>query len=146
MPGDFGKSGLRQNRHDRAPNGSLGEGNRQQILRSLEQLVARGLEALEAWQPAPASLRRIARSLIRDGLEGQYRDYAAAEQAAMALQALAQTLQSLGALTPEALRGIDLQLQEILEVTDDDERYQPSGLLPSLRRIEARLVEKVEAE
>lgn len=125
---------------------SLGEGNRQQILRSLEQLVARGLEALEAWQPAPASLRRIARSLIRDGLEGQYRDYAAAEQAAMALQALAQTLQSLGALTPEALRGIDLQLQEILEVTDDDERYQPSGLLPSLRRIEARLVEKVEAE
>lgn len=119
---------------------SLGEGNRQKILDSLERFVSGGLEKFEAWEPEPVSLRRIAQSLIRDGLEGQYRDYAAAEQAVMALQAIAQNLQSLGTLTSEALEGVDRQLQKILELTDDDERYEPSALLPSLRRVEVLLL------
>ncbi|MEO7941018.1 MAG: multiheme c-type cytochrome [Burkholderiaceae bacterium] len=76
-------------------------------------------------------LRGMALALVDDGLAGAYPDYADAEQAAMALGSVVNTLHKLGQLksAPELNKG----LTSIREVLRDDEAYQPAQFQDRLR-------------
>jgi hypothetical protein len=118
---------------------SLGASNPAQAAAAAQRIVEDALPKLLSWQPTVDGTRSIAAGIVADGLSGQYRDYAAAEQAAMALQSLTATLHGLGSLDDAALEVADRDLQALLALTQDDERYTSASIAPLLRRIESRL-------
>lgn len=89
------------------------------------QLLARNGISLE-------NLRAMALALVDDGLAGAYPDYAGAEQAAMALGSIVNTLHRLGQLT--SARDLNQGLEQIRSVLRYDEAYKPAELQDRLRR------------
>jgi hypothetical protein len=68
-------------------------------------------------------VRAIAASLVREAAEGHYRDYAGAEQAAMAASGLMSWLARRGAIGN--VREANAALDRVYETLRDDERYRP---------------------
>ncbi len=126
--------------------------------RRLRRVVERGLDAVENWTPDVASVRRIARSLTQDGIQGQYRDYAEAEQTWLVLVSLVETLAGMGGLSVANANAIQDEAVRMLEcmkpLSAEDRRntkiparqrecrsegFAPENVPPALQRIEARL-------
>jgi hypothetical protein len=118
---------------------SLGASDPAQAAAAAQRIVENALPALVAWQPSVEGTKSIAAGLVADGLSGQFLDYAAAEQAAMALQSLTATLHGLGSLDDATLEVADRDLQALLAATQNDERYRSASITPLLRRLESRL-------
>jgi hypothetical protein len=76
-------------------------------------------------------LRGMALALVDDGLSGAYPDYAGAEQAAMALGSVVNTLHKLGQLKSGA--ALNKGLASIRDVLRYDEAYKPAEFQDRLR-------------
>ena len=76
-------------------------------------------------------LRGMALALVDDGLAGAYPDYAGAEQAAMALGSVVNTLHKLGQLKSAA--ELNKGLASIRDVLRYDEAYKPAEFQDRLR-------------
>ena len=114
---------------------SLGAGDGERIAAQLREQVVELIPKLAAWQVNSREVRAIATSLIDEGARGEYVDYAAAEQAVMALQILVDSLYSLRALNDVELSKLRLEIDALLTATRDPERYQPGSVPPILGRI-----------
>jgi hypothetical protein len=118
---------------------SLGSESPERVAGGLRDRVSALVPRLAAWEPAADDVRRITASLLADGIAGEYRDYASAEQAMMALQSLATTLHDQGALDDARLASVRGELDRFFEATRDDERYRPGALPPVLQRLREHL-------
>lgn len=116
-----------------------GQGDIRKVAKRLDKRVKDWAERLATWKPDAESVRRIAQSVVDEGIGGEYLDYAAAEQAAMALQALTVTLANMQALGPAQVAQLDDEIEKLLGATQSDQRYQPSELPAILRRMKATL-------
>lgn len=86
-----------------------------------------------------ADLRAILAGLVDDGLGGQYRDYAGAEQASMAMADVLNFLARRGKLGN--VRAANAALDRVFEAVKDDEKYRPERFqeaLAGLKTIVAR--------
>jgi hypothetical protein len=84
-------------------------------------------------------LRAMLAGLVDDGLEGRYHDYAAAEQATMAIASVMNYLAKHGALRD--LRVANAALGGVYESVKNDEKYQPErfrAALGELRKVVMR--------
>ncbi|HZZ90942.1 MAG TPA: multiheme c-type cytochrome [Usitatibacter sp.] len=96
------------------------------------------LEARLAARPfASADLRAMVAGLVRDGANGQYRDYAAAEQATMAIGSLLNYLGKRGELG--AMRDVNTALDAVYDTVKDDETYKPDRFRSALADLGARV-------
>ena len=77
-----------------------------------------------------ADLRAMLSGLVADGLDGQYRDYAGAEQATMAIAGLLNYLGRRGELGDA--RAANAALDKLYETVKDDERYRPERFRAAL--------------
>lgn len=84
-------------------------------------------------------MRAIALGLIDDGINGVYRDYAAAEQAALAIASVGQFMVKQGALKSPA--AFNAEWKRLNATLQDDEKFKPQdfaarmrGLRPTLSR------------
>ncbi|MGZ5619892.1 MAG: hypothetical protein ACXWFG_03415, partial [Methylobacter sp.] len=68
-----------------------------------------------------------------------YNDYGAAEQAAMALGAIAEALQANGALSADKSAEMQGSLKEIDTVLKDEHGYDPERMTKTLKNIETIL-------
>ena len=101
--------------------------------------VARGLKGeideligkLRSRTFAASEMRAVLAGLIDDGLDGQYHDYAGAEQATMAIGSVASFMYQRGALKSAA--GINSGLAALQAAVADDERYRPAQFQTALR-------------
>jgi len=84
-----------------------------------------------------ADMRALTIGLVREGARGDYNDYGAAEQAAMALGAIAEAMRVGGALSAEQLERMDGSLKEIDGVLKDEQGYDPERMIKSLKTIES---------
>ena len=75
-------------------------------------------------------LRAMFAGLVADGISGQYRDYAGAEQATMAMASLASFLVRRGELGDA--RAVNAALDKVYETVKDDERYKPERFRTAL--------------
>jgi hypothetical protein len=75
-------------------------------------------------------LRAMLAGLVADGLDGQYRDYAGAEQATMAIASLLNFLGKRGEL--RNLAATHAALDKLYETVKDDERYRPERFRAAL--------------
>ncbi len=81
----------------------------------------------------PASLGPILDSLLGDAERGEYRDYAAAEQAAMAASSVVTAFETLNAVEPaksEALKG---RMDALFATVDNENAYRMSSFVSALR-------------
>jgi hypothetical protein len=76
--------------------------------------------------------------LIDDGLAGQYSDYQGAEQAAMALQALADFMSRRALLAPPAIRPA---MDRMMATLANDESYRAPEFTLALRELRKRAEE-----
>ncbi len=78
-----------------------------------------------------AEMRAVLAGLVDDGLNGQYRDYAGAEQATMAIGSVANFMYQKGAL--KSARDINGGLAGLQAAVANDERYRPDQFVAALR-------------
>jgi hypothetical protein len=84
-----------------------------------------------------AVVRRVLESLIDDGLAGHYSDYAAAEQAAMAITSVSSFLEKQGGM--KAAGAFNQGLKKLNATLANDERYQPAQFVGQLKELRAQL-------
>jgi hypothetical protein len=78
-----------------------------------------------------ADMRAILAQLVNDGLNGQFRDYAGAEQATMAIGSVASFMYRKGIL--KSARDINRGLASLQAAVASDERYNPAQFDAALR-------------
>jgi hypothetical protein len=76
-------------------------------------------------------MRAVLAGLIDDGVNGQYRDYAGAEQATMAIGSVANFMFQRGIL--KSASGVNAGLASLRAAVSDDERYRPAQFQAALR-------------
>jgi len=84
-------------------------------------------------------LRAIAMGLVEEGRAGQYRDYAGAEQATMAIGSVLNFLAKQGAVNA---RTASAAMDRLLESVKDDERYRPDRFQAALAGVDEALRQK----
>jgi hypothetical protein len=127
---------------------SKSEGNRREIARDLANFVDREVQKIAAWEVKPRSLQAIALSLIEEGLDDQYYDYPSAEQAATAVQSLADTLNSIEPFSDNKLDRLNGCIDALLRATQDGDRFQRKSpeFVSALRCAKGELLSEGAAE
>ena len=100
----------------------------------LGKLIGGLTSKIEKHNFSAEDLRAIMESLIDDGLAGEYSDYQGAEQAAMALQAVADFMARRGVGAAAPLRPA---MQRIMATVANDEAYRPEEFAEALRSLKA---------
>jgi hypothetical protein len=98
---------------------------------ALKSDMAALLPRLQAHTFTEADLRGILNGLITDGLNGQYHDYAGAEQATMAIGSVANFMFERGIL--KSARNINGGLAALQKSVANDEHYSPAQFQTALR-------------
>lgn len=98
----------------------------------LRERIGRLVARVEKHKFSADDLRGIFRGLIDDGLAGQYSDYQGAEQAAMALQALADFMARRGLAQAPALRPA---MRRVMAAVAKDEAYRADEFAAALREL-----------
>ncbi|MGE4651340.1 MAG: hypothetical protein AAEJ53_10675, partial [Myxococcota bacterium] len=103
---------------------SEGAGSAPSIARKLLATVDSLAQQLDEWEVDAESARILVASILDEGLSGEYSDYAAAEQAAMALQILIDALYATQAYERGVLEALASQLPALMDATRDPEAYR----------------------
>jgi len=106
--------------------------------RRLRTAIQALMPKIEAHRFSAEDLHAIFNSLIDDGLAGQYSDYQGAEQAAMALQALADFMARRALLAPPAIRPA---MDRMMATLANDESYRAPEFTLALRELRKRAEE-----
>jgi hypothetical protein len=92
--------------------------------------VAELIGKLQTQAFAEPQMRAVLKGLIEDGVNGQYRDYAGAEQATMAIASVAKFMHQRGILT--SATDFNRGLSALYAAVGDDERYRPAQFQAAL--------------
>jgi ribulose 1,5-bisphosphate carboxylase large subunit-like protein len=84
-----------------------------------------------------ADMRALLTGVISHGLRGEYVDYAAAEQATMALAAIIDAMKDAEMLTQPQYQGLINVLNKCYDAVEKDEAYEPKKFLGALQALEA---------
>ena len=104
--------------------------------RTVEAQVTAMIPRIGAHRFSDADVRGILTGLIDDGLNGQYADYQGAEQAAMAVQSVADFMGRHGLLRKQSLQPA---LRQLLAAVAHDEKYRPAAFEQALRDLRVSL-------
>lgn len=108
-----------------------GQGDMRERALALKALADEAARRIMASGVSLDNLRAMALALVDDGLAGAYPDYAGAEQAAMALGSVVNTLHKLGQLKSAA--ALNKGLTQVREGLVYDEAYKPADFQSRLR-------------
>lgn len=104
--------------------------------RAVQEMIARLVPKIGAHRFSAEDLRGIMVGLIDDGLAGQYSDYQGAEQAVMALQAVADFMARRGMLRPASVRPA---MARLLAAVAHDEKYPTATFEQALRELKSSI-------
>ena len=110
-----------------------GDGNAKTESAQLKKLANELVPLIAGSEMAAPVVKRVLAGLIDDGLAGHYSDYAAAEQAIMAISSVASFLAKQGAL-PSA-GTFNASLKKINQLLVNDEKYQPQQFSAQLKAL-----------
>ena len=105
-------------------------GDPTEAARSMRATLDAMVPRLAARAFRPEDLRAMLAGLVADGLDGQYRDYAGAEQATMAIGSLLGFLARQGEL--KGVGAANAALDRLHSVVRDDEKYRPERFQAAL--------------
>ena len=102
--------------------------------RIVEEQITAMIPKISAHRFSGEDVKAIMIGLIDDGLNGQYTDYQGAEQAAMAMQSVAEFMGRHKMLNTQSVRA---PMKRMLAAVARDEKYQPAEFEKSLRELKA---------
>lgn len=116
--------------------------NQQAFLAAANEL--RGLlpainDRVAQYQFGSPDMRKILDELIGDGMQGRFRDYAAAEQVAMAIGAILATLEKGDAAVEARMTAINDAMDKVYAALADDERYRPAQFASALKAVRSAI-------
>jgi hypothetical protein len=100
--------------------------------RAVQAAIRELVPKIGAHRFSAGDLHGVLLALIDDGLAGDYSDYQGAEQAAMAVQALADLMTRRGQLKSAEIKPA---LARLMAAVDNDEKYAPQGFVQALREL-----------
>jgi hypothetical protein len=112
-----------------------GEGDTRAEAAALRKLALESAPLFARTEFSPALVRKLMAALIDDGLEGHYSDFAAAEQASMALQSVGAFLGKQGALANAA--AFASSMKRLNALLANDEKYQPAQFAAQMKELRA---------
>lgn len=118
---------------------SAGRGKPKRLAAELRDRLEDLIPRVAAGSVDTAGVQGIGAGVAAEGASGEYRDYAAAEQATMALQSVVSTLHGRGELTAGELQRLNAHMEALLAVTESPRRYRPEKLVPIFRDFEREL-------
>ena len=108
-----------------------GTGDMAERARAVKAVCDEAARSIAATGVSNDNLRAMALALVDDGLAGAYADYAGAEQAAMALGSVVNTLHKLGQL--KSAPALNKGLANLRAALVEDEAYKPADFQNRLR-------------
>ena len=104
------------------------------------QAVLSGLvERLAGHEFGGDSMQALLVGVIAEGLSGEYVDYAAAEQATMALASILSAMRSAGVVDEGQYNAMNEALNGLFDAVAKDEEYRPPAYVEALRAFEATI-------
>ena len=102
--------------------------------------LAQSLETALAHRDfSPGDLSALAEDLTAAGRDGDATTYSGAEQATMALGAIASNLQMAGALDPARVRAVNAAIGGLDKILADEEAYRPDAFVKALEAVQQAL-------
>jgi hypothetical protein len=86
----------------------------------------------------PALVQKVMAGLIQQGMDGQFSDYAAAEQTYLALQSMGAFLSRQGALNSPA--NFNTTMGKLAQVLAQDEKYQPQQFVAQMKDLKVAVI------
>jgi hypothetical protein len=117
-----------------------GDGDVRQQAAKLTMLAKEVASHVAAANVDSAMLRATLDALVDDGINGAYRDYAAAEQAAMAISSVGQFMIKRGSLPAGA--KFNTQWKKLNATLANDEKFKPADFVARLREFKPILAER----
>jgi len=111
----------------------------QDAAKALHATVAKAEGQVRAHGFSGEETRAILTSIVEGGIAGDYRDYAAAEQAVMGIHALTDSLRDSGASDAAKASGLDAQIKVLYTVLEDQNAYDPTRFKSELETLKASL-------
>ncbi len=105
--------------------------------RKLSAAIRARLPAVAAHDYDAAALRPILASLITDAERGELRDYAAAEQATMAVQSVVVAFQNAKAIDEAGLRTLQERIDALYAVVDNENAWSQQRFVAALRAVQS---------
>jgi hypothetical protein len=99
--------------------------------KTLKAEMAELIAAIDKRTIGEADMRAVLSGLVNDGLNGQFRDYAGAEQATMAIGSVANFMYQRGAL--KSAKDVNGGLAQLQAAVANDERYSPAQFQTALK-------------
>jgi hypothetical protein len=115
-----------------------GEGDAKQAANQLKALSNELVKRIEATTFDTKILNAMALGLVDDGIKGVYRDYSAAEQAALAISSLGQFMAKQGGL--KSTSAFNTQWRRLNATLLKDEQFKPQEFVARLRDLRPTLV------
>jgi hypothetical protein len=103
--------------------------------RALRDTISGELPKVAAYPFEAGTLRAILASIAADGERGEFRDFAAAEQAAMAVQSVVVAYQNLGALDQARADDLKARVDRLYNTVENEDSYAMSRFLDALKSV-----------
>ncbi|MEM7707556.1 MAG: multiheme c-type cytochrome [Pseudomonadota bacterium] len=94
-----------------------------------------GVNKVQAAQYDGALLEGVLSSVVADGERGQYRDYANAEQAAMAVDTMILAFENEQVINAQRAEDLRAKAEALFEATKDEDNYQQGQFVRALRAL-----------
>jgi len=107
--------------------------------KNLKALTANLTTRVAGMDFKPADMRALLAGVIGHGLRGEYVDYAAAEQATMALAAIIDAMKDASILSSTQHQSLLRVLDKCYDAVEKDEAFEPKKFLEALQTLEAAI-------
>ena len=126
-------------RHGLALHKASGQGSEAmaEAAKGLRDAAAGLVERFAQHRFSKADMQALLTGVIREGLGGEYVDYAAAEQATMALAAIIAAMRAAGVVDESQYKAMTAALDKCYQATAKDEAYRPETYVAALRALAA---------
>jgi hypothetical protein len=111
----------------------------QTAAKSLQSIVAKAAGQIRSHGFKADETRAILMSIVKGGIAGDYRDYAAAEQAVMGIHALTDSLRDSGAADAAKSQALEGQIKVLYTVLENQNAYDPARFKTELETLETTL-------
>lgn len=102
--------------------------------KALRKTVGKTIGMFKSYSFGPADIQALLSGVVAEGLSGEYADYAAAEQATMALASIVDAMKNGGMIDKDQLAPMIAALDSCYKAVEKDEAYKPTVFAKALRQ------------
>ena len=106
--------------------------------RNLRQKIEAQLDAVAAYEFGPDTLGRVLASLLRDAERGEFRDFAAAEQAALAAQSVVVAFETAKQMSDSDAAALRQGVDRLYKTVEKEDAYLMGDFVSALKGLRAQ--------